>query len=57
MSNRLWSPPNLLPNENGEFFPRGEKQQKRESDHSPPTNAEFKKTWIYTSTFPYAFTA
>jgi hypothetical protein len=26
-----------------------------ESDHSPPTSAEVKKTWIYTSTPPYAF--
>jgi hypothetical protein len=27
----------------------------READHSPPTSAEVKKTWIYTSTPPYAF--
>jgi hypothetical protein len=30
---------------------------KRENDHSPPTNAKVKKTWIYTSTAPYAFMA
>jgi hypothetical protein len=28
-----------------------------EADHSPPTNAEVKKTWIYTFTTPYAFVA
>jgi hypothetical protein len=27
----------------------------READHSPPTSAEVKKTWIYTSTISYAF--
>jgi hypothetical protein len=31
--------------------------QGREADHSPPTNAEVKKTWVYTSTRPYAFMA
>jgi hypothetical protein len=29
----------------------------READHSPRTSAEVKKTWIYTSTLPYAFMA
>jgi hypothetical protein len=33
------------------------KQQGREADHSPPTSAEVKKMWIYTSTPPYAFIA
>jgi hypothetical protein len=33
------------------------KQPGREADHSPPTSAEVKKTWIYTSNFPYAFMA
>jgi hypothetical protein len=28
-----------------------------EVDHSPPTSAEVKKMWIYTSTPPYAFMA
>jgi hypothetical protein len=27
------------------------------ADHSPPTSAEVKNTWIYTSTPPYAFMA
>jgi hypothetical protein len=35
----------------------GEKQQGREADHSTPTRAEFKKTWIYTPTPPYVFIA
>jgi hypothetical protein len=45
---RLWGPPNLLSKE--------VKRLGREADHSPPTSAEFKKTWIYTSTPPYIFT-
>jgi hypothetical protein len=43
----LWGPPNLLSNGWG-LFPQG-----READHSPPTSAEVKKTWIYTFTPPY----
>jgi hypothetical protein len=35
----------------------GVKQPGREADHSPPTSAEVKKMWIYTSTPPYAFIA
>jgi hypothetical protein len=37
-------------------FP-GVKWQGREADHSPPTSAEVKKMWIYTSTNPYVFMA
>jgi hypothetical protein len=33
-------------------FSSGVNRPGREADHSPPTNAEIKKTWIYTST-PY----
>jgi hypothetical protein len=33
----------------GGSFP-GVKRQGREADHSPPTKAEVKKMWIYTST-------
>jgi hypothetical protein len=33
----------------------GVKQQGREADHSPPTSAEVKKMWIYTSTPTYVF--
>jgi hypothetical protein len=35
----------------------GIKRQGREADHSPPTSAEVKKLWIYTSTSPYVFMA
>jgi hypothetical protein len=35
----------------------GVKRQGREADHSTPSSAEVKKTWIYTSTPPYAFMA
>jgi hypothetical protein len=35
----------------------GVKRQVREANHSPPTSAEAKKTWIYTSTPPYVFIA
>jgi hypothetical protein len=31
------------------------KRPGREADHSPPTSAEIKKMWIYTSTPAYAF--
>jgi hypothetical protein len=33
----------------------GVKRPRREADHSPPTSAEVKKMWIYTSTPSYAF--
>jgi hypothetical protein len=35
----------------------GIKQQGYEANYSPPTSAEVKKIWMYTSTLPYAFTA
>jgi hypothetical protein len=35
----------------------GIKRQGRVADHSPQTNAEVKKMWIYKSTPPYAFMA
>jgi hypothetical protein len=35
----------------------GVKRQGREADHSPPTSAEVKKMWIYTTTPPYIFMA
>jgi hypothetical protein len=53
---RLWGPPNLLSNGYGGSFP-GVKQPVSETDHSPPTSAEIKKMWIYTTTSPYAFMA
>jgi hypothetical protein len=37
----------------GDILPGGGvKHQGREANHSPPTNAEVKKTWIHTSTPP-----
>jgi hypothetical protein len=39
------------------FFLKGIKRPSCEADHSPPTGAEVKKTWNYTSTPPYAFMA
>jgi hypothetical protein len=53
---RLCGPPNLLYNGYGGSFLRV-KRPGREADHSPPTSAEVKKMWIYTSTCPYAFMA
>jgi hypothetical protein len=35
----------------------GIKRQGHDADHSPPTSAEVKKMWIYTSTPPYIFMA
>jgi hypothetical protein len=40
----------------GGSFP-GVKRPRCEADHSPPTNAEVKKIWPYTSTAPYVFMA
>jgi hypothetical protein len=38
------------------LFPSEVKRPGREADHSPPTSAEFKNTWIYTPTSPYVVT-
>jgi hypothetical protein len=54
---RLRGPPSLQSNEYRDHFSRRLKRQGREADHSPPTSAEVKKTWIYTYTPPYAFMA
>jgi hypothetical protein len=35
----------------------GVKRTEHEADYSPPTSIEVKKTWMYTSTSPYAFMA
>jgi hypothetical protein len=52
---RLWGPPNLLSNGYWGLSPREVKRLGREADRSPPTSAEVKKMWIYTSTPQYAF--
>jgi hypothetical protein len=51
---RLWGYPASYPMGTGGSFP-GIKAAGREADHSPPTSAEDKKMWIFTSTPPYAF--
>jgi hypothetical protein len=38
-------------------FPPGVKRPEHEVDHSSPTSAEIKKTWINKSTSPYIFMA
>jgi hypothetical protein len=38
-------------------LPPAVKRPGRETDHSPPTSAEVKKTWTYTSTPPHVFMA
>jgi hypothetical protein len=48
--------PTSYPINTGALSP-GVKRQGREADHSPPTSAEVKKMWTYTSTPPYAFMA
>jgi hypothetical protein len=40
-----------------EGYSHGIKWPCHEADHSPPTNAEVKNTWIYTSTSSYVFMA
>jgi hypothetical protein len=45
--------PGSLSSGNRGLFPLG--QSWGEADHSPQTSAEVKKTWVYTSTPPYAF--
>jgi hypothetical protein len=53
---RLWGPPSILSN-GYRGFSWGVKRPRREVDHSPPTSAEVNKTWIHTSTPPFAFMA
>jgi len=46
---RLWDPLSLLSNGYQGLFPWG-----REDNHSPPSSAEVKNAWSYTSTPQYA---
>jgi hypothetical protein len=47
---RLWGPPNLLSNGYQRLFLWGVKRPGREADHSPPSSAEDKNAWSYTTT-------
>jgi hypothetical protein len=51
----FWGPPSLLSNGYWVASSLEVKRPGREADHSPPTNAEVKNTWIYASTPPYVF--
>jgi hypothetical protein len=48
--------PASYPMGTGDSFPEV-KQPGREADHSPPTNADVKRMWVYTSTPPQVFMA
>jgi hypothetical protein len=52
---RFWGPPSLQSNGYRGLFPPGVKRPGHETGHSPPTSAEVKNTWIYTSTPPCVF--
>jgi hypothetical protein len=54
---RLCGPPNLVSNGYRGALSLAVKRLRCEADPSPPTSAEVKKMWIYTSTPPYAFMA
>jgi hypothetical protein len=51
-----FSPLHVVPTRNGGSS-LGVKRPEREADHSRPTSAELKNTWIYIATSPYAFMA
>jgi hypothetical protein len=51
----LVGPPNFQSNGYPGFFPLGVKRPGRETDHSPPHNADVKNAWSYTSTPPVRF--
>jgi len=49
---RLWGPLSLLSNRYRGLCPPGVKRLRREADHSPPSGAEVKNAWNYTSAPP-----
>jgi hypothetical protein len=54
---QLWSPPSLLSSGLTGVLSLGVNRAGREADHSPPSSAEAKNAWSYTSTPEYAFMA
>jgi hypothetical protein len=46
-------PPSIVCNGYGGALSPGVIRQGLEAGHSPPTSAEAKETWLYTSTHPY----
>jgi hypothetical protein len=54
---RFWGPPSLLSNEYQGALSLGVKRPEREAGHSPPSSAEVKNVWSYTSTPQYTFIA
>jgi hypothetical protein len=53
----LWDPPSLASNRYRGLFPREYRGPGSEANHSPPTSAEVKNAWSYTSTPTYVFMA
>jgi hypothetical protein len=53
----LWGPPSLLFFGCGRLLSETVKRPGRKADYLPPTNAEVKNTWIYSSNPPYVFMA
>jgi len=51
---RLWGPPNLQSNGNQGALSLGIQRLGREADYSPPSSAEIRNAWGYTST-PISF--
>jgi hypothetical protein len=51
----IFFPPRVVQTGYGAHPASGVTPPGREADHSPPTTAEDKNTWIYTSTPPYIF--
>jgi hypothetical protein len=54
---RFWGQPNPPIQWVPSALSAGVKRPGREADHSPPTSAEVKNTWIYTPTPPCVFMA